>query len=211
MNFEIIDLGITDYEQSLLLQKQFQQKRQTGIIRDTLLLMEYAPVITLGRSADYAHILAHPEYLKQKKIKIIKASRGGEVTIHLPGQIVAYPIFDLRIWGKDIHLFIRKLEQVMLEYLSIYKIFGQTIKGFSGAWVNDQKIGFIGISISRWVSCYGLSLNVNCNLDFFSLIVPCGIKDKKITSVENILGKKVPFAQAKINFCQAFKNVFNNQ
>ncbi len=209
MDCKIFDLGCLDYEDSFCLQKQLHKERQQDLQPAALLILEHPPVITFGRSADKKNILAGADYLKKKNIKVIGVDRGGDVTIHMPGQLVAYPIFDLRLLGKDIHLFIRTLEQVMLEFLSIYRIKGQRVKDFIGAWVSDRKIGFVGIGISKWISFHGLSININCDLEFFSLIRPCGIPDKSVTSLAQLVESNISYIQAKRNFLAVFKRVFD--
>ncbi|MBU4304673.1 MAG: lipoyl(octanoyl) transferase LipB [Candidatus Omnitrophica bacterium] len=206
---DLLYLSTIDYGRALLVQKELHKKRCTGDIPDTLIFCEHPTVITLGRRAARENILVSEEYLRCHNIPVISTDRGGDVTLHAPGQIVAYPIFDLKRIGKDIRLFLRKLEEVMLSFLYEYGIYGQRVDGRTGVWIEDRKIGFIGIAISKWVSYHGISVNVNADLNFFRLIYPCGIKDKLVTSLCCEPGRKVSVQEAGNKLACAFATVFD--
>lgn len=209
MECEAIDLGLISYQDGYRLQKELHKKRRLGQIPDTLLVLEHAAVITLGRNTHPENILVSSEYLKEKSIETFEIDRGGDVTIHLPGQIVAYPIFDLKNFSRDIHLFIFNLEDVIINFLSKYKIKGQRLERLRGVWAGDGKIGFIGVGISNWISYHGLCINISCDLNLFSLILPCGIKEAEVTSLEKILKNEVSFPQIKASLFSSFRDVFN--
>ncbi|MCP4649436.1 MAG: lipoyl(octanoyl) transferase LipB [PVC group bacterium] len=213
MDCEIIDLGCMDYGEALDLQKKLHKQRQLDQRPDTLLLLEHPAVITYGRVADEEkNIRVDTEYLAQKNIQTVETDRGGDVTIHMPGQLIAYPIFDLKQYGRDIHKFVRALEAVMLQFLVGYGLVsGRRVKNSPGVWLGDKKIGFVGIGISKWISFHGISININCDLSFFAMICSCGIENLQITSLEQMLGKEMSMLAAKDYLSEAFKNIFNLQ
>lgn len=182
--FEILDLGLVNYEASLSVQQELAGDIFSGRRVNTLILCEHNPVITLGRLADKKNILILDKELKARGIDIKNITRGGDVTLHLPGQLVVYPVFDLRLLGRDINLFLRKLERSAILLLEGCGISAQTKAGITGVWVANKKIASIGIAVSRWIAYHGMSVNVNCNLDLFSLIRPCG-QDIMMTSILN--------------------------
>ncbi len=173
-----------------------------------MILCEHPTVITLGRSADKNNILVDIDYLFENGIKIINADRGGDVTIHIPGQLVAYFIFDIKLLGRDIHRFLRKLEDVILLFLAKYDIPGERKKNLTGVWIDDKKIGAIGIGIRKWISFHGLSVNINPDMNLFSLIRPCGIKDKGVVSLAQVINQEPSRMQINDNFIEALKSVF---
>jgi len=173
-SFDALDLGLIDYQEGLSVQQNIAFEIYSGRRKSALILCEHNPVITLGRSADKKNILKPEEELKNSGIGIYNVNRGGDVTLHLPGQLVVYPIFDLRLLGCDIHKFLRKLEEVIILLLQDYGILAGRKENHTGVWVNGRKIASIGIAIRHWISSHGLSLNVDCDLSLFSLIRPCG-------------------------------------
>ncbi|TAN62642.1 lipoyl(octanoyl) transferase [bacterium] len=189
MEFSTLDLGLVDYETSLSIQRELARDISLGKRVSTLLLCEHNPVITLGRLADKNNILGREEDFKARGIAVKNTTRGGDVTLHLPGQLVAYPVFDLRPLGRDIHSFLRGLEKAAVLLLRGYGIGAQTKSGLTGVWSGNKKIASIGIAVSRWVAYHGMSINVDCDLDLFSLIRPCG-QDIMMTSIlkENAAG-----------------------
>ncbi len=205
---KIIDLGTAPYAETCALQKALLLKRKLGDIGDHLILVEHPNVLTIGRRGLADNILIDSGSLKKEDLSVIRADRGGDITFHGPGQIVAYPIFDLRDHDKDIRIFLSQLESVMALTLKMYSIKDDKDNGCTGIWVNSEKIGFIGIGVSGWVTYHGISLNVNTDLRYFSMIIPCGIKDAKITSMKKILAGHVdigPLKRALIdNFCEVF-------
>jgi lipoyl(octanoyl) transferase len=184
-------LGTVDYAEAHRLQKDLQAKRIAGEIGDTVLLLEHPPVLTLGRSAKEQHVLAPRHVLDARGIAVHEVGRGGDVTYHGPGQLVAYPIIDLKPDRKDVRKYVWSLEESMIRTCGDFGLSATRIQGLNGAWTDDRKIGAVGVRISRWVTMHGLALNVNSDLSYFELIVPCGIPDKTVTSLSAELGRTV--------------------
>ncbi|MCX7711502.1 MAG: lipoyl(octanoyl) transferase LipB [Clostridia bacterium] len=210
MKIQIANLGRINYDEALELQEKIMALRQEGKIEDTLLLLEHPPVITIGRRGNESNILLSSEEIKDNGIGIYEVSRGGDVTYHGPGQMVGYPIMDLNNFGKDIKEFVWKVEEVFIRLLDReYGIKAERDeKKYTGVWVGDSKITAIGIAVKRWVTMHGFAFNVNTDLEHFKWIVPCGITDKGVTSVQNILGHAEDFDKmcnvvAK-TFCEVF-------
>jgi lipoyl(octanoyl) transferase len=181
-------LGTIDYTESLSLQKRLSEARKESRVGDILLLLQHFPVFTIGPRGDKGNILASKRILKRENISVIKTDRGGDITYHGPGQLVGYPIFDLRNHGKDIRQYVRCIESVIISALSGFSIEAQRVPGFPGVWVGEKKIAALGIRISRWITTHGFSLNVNNDLKVYNYIVPCGIRDRGVTSMSEILG-----------------------
>jgi lipoyl(octanoyl) transferase len=191
MNLNIVNLGLIPYDEALDIQYKLLEKRKNDEIDNTLLLLEHPPVLTLGTRGEYQNIYLPTEELKRQGVEIFEVNRGGDVTYHGPGQIVGYPIIDLRDVGKDTRIFIQKIEQSIINLLQKeYGIhaYGETDK-YTGVWVNDKKITAIGIAVRKWITMHGFAFNVNTNLDHFKWINPCGLS-KGVTSVEQLIGKK---------------------
>jgi lipoyl(octanoyl) transferase len=167
------------------------EQRKAELVPDTLLLLEHDPVFTLGRNAHKENVLFPEETLKAQGYEVFEAGRGGDVTFHGPGQLVAYPILDLAPDRKDVHRYVRDLEEVMIRLCADYGVAAQRVPGRTGCWVGDDKIGAIGVRISRWVTSHGLAFNVTTDLQAFGLIVPCGIGDKGVTSLRRLLDREV--------------------
>jgi lipoyl(octanoyl) transferase len=184
-------LGRVGYEDAHGLQQQLVEARRAGDIGDTLLLLEHPPVLTLGRASRREHVLLPDEALAARGITLHEVGRGGDVTYHGPGQLVAYPILDLRPDRCDVRRYVRDLEQVMIEACADHGLKAGRIDGLTGVWIGDRKVGAIGVRISRWITMHGLALNVGTDLDHFDLIVPCGIRNKGVTSLERELGRAV--------------------
>jgi len=176
------ELGRTDYGQALELQRQIVAERQQGLIPDQLLLLEHPHVITLGRNGKAANLLASDEVLSRAGIAFYPTDRGGDVTYHGPGQLVGYPIMDLREWQRDVGAYVRAVEQTIIDTLADYGISAGRIPKLTGVWVDDRKIAAIGVHISRWVTSHGFALNVSTDLSYFQYIVPCGLT-KPVTSM----------------------------
>lgn len=208
MNCEYIDLGIIDYRECYFLQKELHKKRHAGSIPDMLLLCEHPTVITMGRSASFENILIDKKYLNDKCIEIIEVDRGGDVSMHMPGQLVVYPIFDLKLVGCNLHFFLRKLEAVILLLLQKYGVCGRCIPGSTGVWVENKKVGSIGIGVGKWISFHGLSININNDLAPFSFIRPCGMRSELITSLAAVVGRHLCMHGVKDNLINSFKEVF---
>jgi lipoyl(octanoyl) transferase len=206
-------LGLVPYAAALDLQTALVEDRRAGRIPDTLLLLEHPHVITLGvkLAEARAHVVATPDALRERGVDLVETGRGGDVTYHGPGQLVAYPIVDLKPDRQDVHRYVRDLEEVMIRLCAAYGMEAGRVKGFSGAWVADRKIGAIGVRISRWVTSHGLAFNVSTDLSFFDLIVPCGIADKGVTSLEAELGRAVAADEVVDRFVDAFAQVFDRR
>lgn len=207
-------LGRVDYQAGLDLQAVLVEDRRAGRIGDTVLLLEHPPVITLGVKTRQGpkHIVAPEEELARQGVTVHETGRGGDVTYHGPGQLVAYPIFDLKPDRCDVHKYVRDLEAVLVVALRTFGIEGTRVKGLSGVWVGapggERKIAAIGVRISRWITSHGFALNVATNLQHFQLIVPCGIADRGVTSMEVELGRVVPMADVEAAVTSAFSKTF---
>jgi lipoyl(octanoyl) transferase len=206
-------LGLVSYAAALDLQQSLVEERRAGRVPDTLLLLEHPHVITLGVKLAEArsHVVAAPETLAARGVEVVETGRGGDVTYHGPGQLVAYPILDLRPDRQDVHRYVRDLEEAMIRLCAAYGVAADRAKGYSGAWVGDRKIGAIGVRISRWITSHGLAFNVNTDLALFDLIVPCGIADKGVTSLSRELGRTVPLDEAGDALAAAFGQVFDRR
>lgn len=204
-------LGLVSYADGLELQRALVDDRKAGRIPDTLLLLQHPHVLTVGVKKDgRRHILAAPDQLADRGVEVFETGRGGDVTYHGPGQLVGYPIIDLNPGRRDVHVYVRDLEEVMIRVCADYGLAAGRVKGMSGAWLGDAKIGAVGVRISRWVTSHGFAFNVTTDLDFFNLIVPCGIADKAVTSLAAELGRPVPMAEVEDAFVRHFSAVFAN-
>ena len=179
------NIGRKSYKAVWDLQIKMQQQRIRGEIEDTLILVEHDPVYTLGKNADKDHLLQS----RDESVDVFNIERGGDITFHGPGQLVGYPILDLSNYKKSVSWYMRTLEQVLIDTLIEFKIIAQRNDGLTGVWVGDEKIAALGVRISRWVTMHGFALNVNPDLSFYDGIIPCGIFDHGVTSMEQLLGK----------------------
>jgi lipoyl(octanoyl) transferase len=205
-------LGLVPYADGLELQRRIVEDRKADRIPDTLLLLQHPHVLTIGVKKDgRAHILASPDRLTSLGVGVFETGRGGDVTYHGPGQLVGYPILDLNPDRRDVHRYVRDLEEVMIRVCAAYGLEAGRVKGFSGAWIGDEKIGAIGVRISRWVTSHGFAFNVTTDIDFFNLIVPCGIADKGVTSLASKLGRTVDMSDVENRFVTHFASVFDRQ
>jgi len=175
---------------------------------NTLFLLEHTPVITLGRNGGRKHILAGVQILAAEGIAVIETDRGGDVTYHGPGQLVAYPVLDLSQWRCSVGWYLRALEEVLIRLLAGYGLQGERQPGYTGVWIGGAKVAAIGISIHRWVTSHGIALNVQPNLGHFGLIIPCGIADKPVTSLERLLGRAPEMTEIMNRFETHFREVF---
>jgi lipoyl(octanoyl) transferase len=220
----ILQLGTVDYATSLKLQKRLVELRKAGRIGDVLLLLEHTPVITLGRNAKEKNILASPETLVARGVEVFETDRGGDVTFHGPGQIVGYPIFDLRGFalpdGKRKTLgavdYVRRLEEVLIRTCADFRIPAKRVSGLTVVWTevatgNEAKIAAIGVHISHFVTSHGFALNVKTDLSYFDLIVPCGISEKPVTSMKKELSKDVELNAVAESLSRNFGTVFQSQ
>ena len=215
----VLYLGRVAYGTALQLQSTLLEMRKSQRIENTLLLLEHPPVITLGRNARLANVLAPPEFLAQRGVELFDIDRGGDVTFHGPGQLVAYPIVDLRSFDPKVGAveYVRRLEEVLIRTCGDYGIGAQRIKGLTGVWTYalrnkpEAKIAAIGVHISRSVTTHGFALNVATDLDAFSLIVPCGITDRQVTSMERELQKSLALEDVASSASRNFGRVFQTQ
>lgn len=194
------------YTEAYALQRQLVEQRKAGAIPDQLLFVEHPPVITLGRNAHEENVLFSREALAASGVEVHECDRGGDVTYHGPGQIVGYPIFDLREWKRDVTAYVRGLEQAVIEAIGEFGIEGERAPGATGVWVGGAKVAAIGVHLSRWVSSHGFALNVSANLDHFKFIVPCGLT-RPVTSLR-ALGCEAPAGDVKESLLAAFSEVF---
>lgn len=201
-------LGRMGYDAALNLQRKLVAERQAGASADTLLLLEHPPVITLGRTGRSAHLLGSQTDLERRGVTFVETDRGGDITFHGPGQIVGYAIVDLASRGRDLHRYLRDLEAVLIRALAEFEIRAGRAPGLTGVWVGDAKVAAIGIRVSRWVTHHGFALNVATDLSYFDLIVPCGIADKRVTSMESLLDRAVDRAAVEDALARAFERVF---
>jgi lipoyl(octanoyl) transferase len=206
-------LGRIGYAEGVELQKSLVQQRVAGAIDDTLLFVEHPPVITLGvkTRGNLAHVRADAAALATQGVEVHESGRGGDVTFHGPGQLVGYPIIDLKPDRQDVHRYVRDLEDVLIRTAADFGIVAGRVKGLSGAWVGDAKLAAIGVRISRWVTSHGFALNVTTDLAGFDLIVPCGIADRGVTSLSALLGRDVAMADVERSVVRHFAAVFDRE
>jgi lipoyl(octanoyl) transferase len=203
-------LGFVPYGEALDLQKALVEERRAGSVPDLLLLLQHPPVITLGvRRDSRSHVIASDGQLAMRGVEVHEAGRGGDVTYHGPGQIVGYPILDLRPDRCDVHRYVRDLEEVMIRVCADYGVAAHRVDGLTGAWVGTAKIGAIGVRISRWITSHGFAFNVNTRLEDFQLIVPCGIADRGVTSLRQLLAKELSIEEVEGRFIRRFAEVFD--
>jgi len=205
-----LDIGRAAYEPTVRLQKRLvDEVKASEAERAYLVLVEHdPPVITLGRGARDAHIVASRERLAREGVQVHESSRGGDVTYHGPGQVVGYPILRLDLHGRDVHRYLRDLEEVLIRVLARYGLEGRRSEGLTGVWVGQEKIAAIGVAVRRWVTYHGFALNVATDLSHFDLIVPCGIRGKGVTSLSRLLGRPVTVAEVKPAVVECVVEVF---
>jgi lipoyl(octanoyl) transferase len=208
----IVDLGLMGYAEAWALQKRVAAARKAGAIEDVLLLCEHPHVITQGRSGKRENLLASEQVLKQKGVEFHATDRGGDITYHGPGQIVGYPILNLGAIRRDVVWYVRMLEEAMIRATAHFGITAERVAGKTGIWVGDsgaeEKLAAIGVHISRWVTSHGFAYNVSTDLRYFDLIVPCGIADRKPTSLEKLLGRRVETKNVAPRIAEHFGEVF---
>jgi lipoyl(octanoyl) transferase len=214
-SIDVRRLGRVEYDAALNLQKTLVEDRRAGRIGDTLLLLEHPPVITLGvkTRGSREHVVATAAELDAAGVSVYETGRGGDVTYHGPGQLVGYPILDLRPDRCDVHKYVRDLEQVLIDAVGELGVPAGRVRGLTGVWIGpsgtEKKIAAIGVRISRWITSHGFALNVSRTLDHFSLIVPCGIADHGVTSIEHELNRGVSMAEVEEIVAQKFSAVFS--
>jgi lipoyl(octanoyl) transferase len=185
--------------------------RQKGLVPDTLLLLEHDPVFTWGRNARPENMLFPEDELRRQGFDVHEAGRGGDVTYHGPGQVVGYPILELPLGRRDVHRYVRDLEEVLIRTCAHYGVDARRVAGMTGAWVGDEKIGAIGVRIARWVTSHGFAFNVSTDLRPFDRIVPCGIQGRGVTSLERLLGRKVPLPEVEAHLAAHLAGVFDRR
>jgi lipoyl(octanoyl) transferase len=207
---EVRRLGVVPYAEAVELQRALVEDRRAGRVPDLLLLLEHPNVITLGVKLDAArsHLVATPELLASRHVDVHESGRGGDITYHGPGQLVGYPILDLRPDRCDVHKYVRDLEEVMIRAAGDFNVRAGRLEGLTGAWVGAEKVGAIGVRISRWITSHGFAFNVTTELDYFNLIVPCGITSGGVTSLARATGRRVgmdaAIAAIVYHFCEVF-------
>jgi lipoyl(octanoyl) transferase len=218
----VLQLGTLDYATGIRLQQKLVQLRKDSRIGDVLLLLEHSPVITFGRNAKAANVIASPEQLAERGVEVVECDRGGDVTFHGPGQLVGYPIFDLRGFASadakrktlGVVEYVRRLEEVLIRTCADFRISSTRMAGLTGAWTtghSEAKIAAIGVHISQGVTSHGFALNVNTDLDYFNLIVPCGITSKPVTSMAKELGRQLSLQEVAHSVSRNFGVVFQSQ
>jgi lipoyl(octanoyl) transferase len=208
---EVHWLGTVPYAEGVDLQKRLVEQRKEDAIPDQLLLLEHPPVITLGVKTrdDRSHIVAPPARLKEEGVEVVETGRGGDVTYHGPGQLVGYPIIDLRPDRCDVHRYVRDLEEMLIRAVLRFGVTAARMPGLTGVWVGDEKLAAIGVRIARWITSHGFALNVTTNLDHFGFIVPCGIADKGVTSLAHLTKLPVTVEAMIPAVTDAFAEVFD--
>jgi lipoyl(octanoyl) transferase len=207
---EVRRLGPIPYAEALAMQRALAEDRRAGRVGDLLLLVEHPHVLTLGVRGDggRSHILASPDALDARGVEVLETGRGGDITYHGPGQIVGYPIIDLNPDRRDVHRYVRDLEDVLMRTIGDYGIEAARVEGLTGVWVGREKIAAIGVRIARWITSHGFALNVTTDLEYFDLIVPCGIADRGVTSLARLLGRPVDRREVEDRVATHFATVF---
>lgn len=206
---DYFDLSVIDYQKAWDLQKEFFNQRMENKIDDSLLLLEHPHTFTLGKVADRKNLIWDEKQLKENQVKVYDIDRGGDITYHGPGQIVGYAIIDLRNWKPDTHAYLRGLEEVLIKVCDDYGLIAGRKEGLTGVWIEERKICAIGIKISRWITMHGFAFNVNTDLNLFNGIIPCGISDKAVTSLQNELGVQQNLNEVKQRIVKRFSEIFN--
>ena len=208
MTCQVEKLGVVDYAEGLHLQGERVAARKAGVITDTLLLLEHPHVYTLGRNAKTENLLISAEQLAARGAQVFEIDRGGDVTYHGPGQLVGYPILDLANHRRDIAWYMRCLEEALIAVVRDYGIQAGRLAGAPGVWVGNDKLAAMGVHISRWVTSHGFAFNVNTDLSYFDWIVPCGLRDKGVTSLQKLLGRRVEMEEVTEKVVRRFGRVF---
>jgi lipoic acid synthetase len=204
----VLELGLMEYQEAYELQKTLHRQRVEGKISDVLLLLEHPPTITVGKSGTLDNVLISRDQLIGQGISLFFIDRGGDVTYHGPGQLVGYPIVDLRQRGEDLHRYINDLEEVLLRTLKDFSIDGNRDESHPGVWVKEEEVAAIGLSVRKWVSMHGFALNINIDLNHF-LSSACGFSDRKATSMSKILNSDVPMKEVTNSLISHFREIFD--
>lgn len=207
--FDYCNLGLIDYKEAWSLQKIIFTQRTKDEIRDTFFLLEHPHTYTLGKVADKENLISSENQLKELGVSVYEIDRGGDITYHGPGQIVGYPIIKLSEWKEDTHEYLRALEEIIMKVCEEYGLKTNRNPKYTGVWIDERKIAAIGIKVSRWTTMHGFAFNVNTDLNYFGGIIPCGIRDKEVTSLKKELGKEVPIDEVKQKLLKHFTEYFN--
>jgi len=206
----VIRAGLVDYGRALRLQENiFKLKKEGKLDDDVVIFLQHPPTITIGKKGSLNELLAGKKELEKKGIVLYEIGRGGRITYHGPGQLVGYPILDLANYGRDLHLYLRLLEEVIIRTLEDFGIVAERKKGLTGVWVKDKKIASIGVQAKSWISMHGFAFNINCDLSYFNLIQPCGLQPQVITSLATILQKDIKVEEVEENVLSHFTEVFS--
>ncbi len=205
---EVENLGVIDYLTAWGLQKDYFKGLYNGESREKLLLLEHPHTYTFGKSGDKNNLLLSEKELNEKGIKVYDVDRGGDVTYHGPGQLVAYSIINLRKWKTDVNEYLRALEEVVIGTCSEFGLNAERLRGYTGVWIENRKICAIGAKVTNWITMHGFALNVNTDLSFFKGIIPCGIKSKEVTSMKKELGFALDMEQVKKKVAKNFASIF---
>lgn len=210
-SLEIRRLGLVPYGEALTLQRDLVDARRADRVPDVLLLLQHRHVLTVGVNAGrgHSHILVPAERLASEGIEVHETGRGGDVTYHGPGQIVGYPVLDLRPDRCDVHRYVRDIEEVMIRAARDFGVAAGRVPGLTGIWVGREKLGAIGVRIARWITSHGFAFNVTTDLRYFDLVVPCGIADRGVTSLARVLGRPVDLATVETAIAARFAEVFD--
>lgn len=208
---EVTSLGLVEYEDGLALQDDLRVAVGRGELPDQLFLLEHPPVVTIGRNGDTGNLVLDPAELAEREIAYFPTGRGGDVTFHGPGQIVGYPIVDLSPDRRDVHRYVRDLEEVLIRTLADFDVSAGRIPGLTGVWIGDLKIAAIGVRISRWITSHGFAFNVDTDLSYFDAIVPCGIRDRGVTSLSRVLERSVSQPEVRARLVERFAEVFERE
>jgi lipoyl(octanoyl) transferase len=210
-SLEVRRLGRVPYAEALALQRTLVADRQAGGVGDLLILLEHPHVLTLGVRGDggRSHIVASADLLAARGVEVHETGRGGDITYHGPGQVVGYPIVDLKPDRCDVHRYVRDLEEVLIRTAADYGIEARRVPGLTGVWVGDEKLAAIGVRIARWVTSHGFAMNVSTDLEYFRLIVPCGIADRGVTSLARLLDRAIDPRDVEDRIVVQFGRVFN--
>jgi len=204
----VIDHGLVEYNAAWDIQRDVFSKRTQGAADDHLLFFEHPNTYTLGKTASKTNLIGSEDFLRENGFSVVDIDRGGDITYHGPGQIVGYPIISLTEWHQDAHLYLRSLEEVLIRVSEEYGLSAGRKEKYTGVWIGERKIAAIGIKISRWVTMHGFAFNVNTNLDLFNGIIPCGIKDKDVTSLARELNNTTDMKSVKTLILKHFAEVF---
>ena len=206
--FNVVPLGLSPYKDALSLQRDLVEKRLLSEVSDTILIVEHPPVITMGRAASESNLLLSREELGILGVEVVDIDRGGDVTYHGPGQLVVYPILDLTNYKQDLHWYLRTLEEVIIQTIAEFGVAGRRFPPHTGVWVGEGKIAAIGIKVRKWVTSHGLALNVNPDMRHFNWIVPCGIREYGVTSMEKVLTIAPAMGEVAEVMSAKFESVF---